>query len=72
MIACMGIVEDEQNAARADLRSAAEKTTQARADMEAAMRRAYEAKLSISEIARLAGVSRPTVTVWAQTLKPEE
>lgn len=60
----MGIVEDEQNGARADLRSAAEQIAQGQAALRQAVARAFAAKLTKSEIAELGNISRPTVSYW--------
>jgi hypothetical protein len=57
----MGLVDDEQNAARADIRAAVQAIAKARADLDRAIRRGRDAKLSLNEMAQLVGVSRPTV-----------
>ena len=60
----MGVVENEQNAARNDLRKAAKKIAEGQAELRLAVARAGAAKLAQVEIAELGGVSRPTVSGW--------
>ncbi len=60
----MGIVEDEQNAAREELLAAVRQRTEADAAIKAAVKRCREARLPVAEIARVADVTRETVYRW--------
>lgn len=67
----MGIVDEEQDAARADLVAAAAKIAEGQDDLRKAVARAREARLSVTEIAKLGGVSRPTIYYWSDSQSPE-
>lgn len=60
----MGLVDDEQEAARADLTRAAAKISEGQAELRKAVNRAAAAKLTQTEIAALGSLSRPTVRSW--------
>lgn len=60
----MTSVDDIQNAARARLRGANQMLAQAEDELREAIAEGLEAKLTKVEVAKLSGISRPTIDKW--------